>query len=166
MKTTPITIAKLGRPYGLKGWMFVQSFANPPEQLFQYSPLYLQKKQDWQELHITEHNTQGQKLLIHIEGCDSPEDAKTYTNQLIAIDRSQLSELEEGEHYWSDLEGLRVINQAGTALGYVDHLINTGSNDIFVVKGEREHLIPNIKTYVLSIDLKEKVITVDWEEDF
>ena len=78
-----------------------------------------------------------QKFLLRIKDCDTPETAKTYTNQTIAVDRSQLSETEENEYYWSDLEGLRVINQAEVELGHVDHLINTGANDIFVVKAKK-----------------------------
>jgi 16S rRNA processing protein RimM len=162
----PISIAKLGRPHGLRGWVLVQSFAHPPEQLFDYAPLYLQTGKTWREINISGHKIQDQKLLLHIEGCDTPEAAKTYTNQLIAIDRSQLSEPKEGEYYWRDLEGLRVVNQADVELGRVDHLINTGANDIFVVKGKKEYFIPHLKQFILSIDLKEKVIIADWEEDF
>lgn len=166
MIKTPINIARLGRPHGLHGWMLVNSFADPAEQVFNYAPLYIQDGKAWRELDITAHKTQSKKLMIHLKGCDTPEAAKAYTNKFLVIDRSQLPEPDTDEYYWSDLEGLRVINQAGVELGHVDHLINTGANDIFVVKGKKQHLIPHLKEFTLSIDLKEKKIIVDWEEDF
>ena len=87
--------------------------------------------------------------------------AKTYTNIDICINREQLPKLPKGEYYWSDLEGLTVINKSGKKLGTVDHLIATGSNDVLVL--ENNIMIPYIDDVILEIDLKEKIIQVDWE---
>ena len=70
------------------------------------------------------------------------------------------------EYYWSQLIGLSVVNTQGIELGHVDSLFETGANDVLVVKGDKERLIPFTEFAVLEIDLDSGKITVDWDEDF
>jgi 16S rRNA processing protein RimM len=85
----------------------------------------------------------------------------------IALYRQQLPELEAGDYYWSDLIGLRVLNLDGVDLGQVERLIETGANDVLVLQGERERLIPYLKDQVIKqINLDDKVIQVDWDPEF
>jgi 16S rRNA processing protein RimM len=78
-----------------------------------------------------------------------------------------LAPCEDGEFYWTDLEGLRVVTSRGEELGVVDHLIATGSNDVMVVRGDRERLIPFLLGQVVrDVALNEGVIVVDWDADF
>ena len=80
--------------------------------------------------------------------------------------RDELPETDRGEFYWSDLEGLTVVHRDGTELGEVAHLLETGANDVLVVRGETERLIPFVMDKViLGVDLDEGVIEVDWEWD-
>jgi 16S rRNA processing protein RimM len=77
-----------------------------------------------------------------------------------------LPELDTGEYYWADLIGFTVANVDGVTFGTIDHLFETGSNDVMVVKGEREHLVPFIKDQVVkSIDTTSKRMLVDWPEE-
>lgn len=85
----------------------------------------------------------------------------------IGICRDQLPAPGAGEYYWNDLEGLEVRNLQGESLGVVDHLMETGANDVLVVRGERERLIPFLQgQVVISVDLDEQRIQVDWDKDF
>ena len=85
----------------------------------------------------------------------------------IAVRREQLPKLKPGEYYWSDLEGLRVENLEGIDLGVVSHLFETGANDVLVVKGDRERLIPyTVGLAVKEVDLQAGRILVDWDADF
>jgi 16S rRNA processing protein RimM len=87
------------------------------------------------------------------------------TGKKIAIRREQRAKLKKNEYYWSDLEGLTVINQHDTVLGKISYLIETGSNDVFVVKGDKEHAIPYLLgDVVISIDLDTRIMRVNWEE--
>ncbi len=104
--------------------------------------------------------------MVKLPGCDNRDQAKQYTNQEIYISQGQLETLAPDDYYWSDLIGLEVINQEGAVLGVIDSLLATGANDVMVVKGEREHLIPYIENSVLDIDLSKKQVTVDWDPDF
>jgi 16S rRNA processing protein RimM len=85
----------------------------------------------------------------------------------IAVEREQLPETGPEEYYWTDLEGLSVVCQDGTELGRIDHLMETGANDVLVVIGERERLIPYIPGQVIkSVDLENGRMVVDWDPEF
>lgn len=87
----------------------------------------------------------------------------------IAVDRVQLPELAKEEYYWAELIGLEVLNMAGETLGKVDHLLETGANDVLVVKTDdkQERLIPYVKGGVVKeIDLEKGCLRVDWDPDF
>ena len=85
----------------------------------------------------------------------------------IAVDRSQLPVLAEDEYYWNDLIGLGVVTRDGKELGRVSGLMQTGTNDVLVVSGERERLIPFIREQVvLAVDAEARRIEVDWDPDF
>lgn len=170
--TTPrdskiIVVGKLGAPYGVKGWLKVYSLTDPPENLFHYHPWQFYIDHQWVTLPIQEIRPNTHPPVIQLEGCSSPEEAKRYTGVQIGIETSQLPELPWGEYYWTQLIGLEVITAAGTLLGMVDHLIETGANDILVVTGKKKHLIPYLPNQVvLSVDLAKKQIIVDWDPEF
>ena len=104
---------------------------------------------------------------MQLENCVTPEAARRYTGTKIGVNPDQLSPLSEGEYYWSQLVGLEVITTSGILLGKVDHLMETGSNDVLVVQGDRTRCIPYLLDQViLKIDLAAKKITVDWDPEF
>jgi 16S rRNA processing protein RimM len=78
-----------------------------------------------------------------------------------------LPELHEGEYYWNDLQGLRVENLDGVELGRISYVFETGANDVIVVKGRREYLIPfTWGNAVRRVDLEKGLMIVDWDPDF
>jgi len=122
-------------------------------------------------LHVYE--CAAQMSHIHITGVDDREDARQYCQLNIVVEKSQFPELEQGEYYWHQLEGLTVITcQGDTRLGVVDSLMETGANDVLVVKGDREsldreeRLIPYTEQFVLRVDLDAGKIDVDWDPEF
>ena len=71
-----------------------------------------------------------------------------------------------GHYYWSDLIGLKVVHRDGTELGIIDEMLETGANDVMVVKGDKERLIPFVRDEtVINVDLSERRVDVDWEWD-
>ena len=105
-------------------------------------------------------------LPNHFEKNDRDQ-AEALAGAIIAIQREQLPELEDAEFYWADLIGLAVQTQEGVELGHVDHLFETGSNDVVVVKGDRERLIPFVMDQVIqSVDLESRLMVVDWDPEF
>ncbi|HLF24598.1 MAG TPA: ribosome maturation factor RimM, partial [Burkholderiales bacterium] len=106
---------------------------------------------------------QGKGVVARVAGCDSRDEAAALIGAEIAIHASQLPAAGEREYYWAELEGLRVVNLAGLELGRVSHLIETGANDVLVVQGSREHLVPFGPGVVRDVDLGAGVISVDWD---
>jgi len=101
-----------------------------------------------------------------VEGIDSRDEAGQLIGQNLYIDKDQLPELDDDEHYWYELNGFRVINKNGVNLGVVDYMVDTGSNNVLVTKGDTEHWIPYIEPFLVSVDKHKKVISVDWDENF
>jgi 16S rRNA processing protein RimM len=101
---------------------------------------------------------------VRLGGYDDRDAAAGLIGTDIGIPRDQLPEAGKDQFYWSDLEGLRVLHRDGTELGKLDHMLETGANDVMVVKGETERLIPFVMNeVVLGVDLEKGEIEVDWE---
>ena len=104
---------------------------------------------------------------MQLKDCNDRDAAAMLTGTEIGVYRSQLPAVESDDFYWNDLIGLQVVTNSGRLLGRVDHLIETGANDVMVVKGEQECLVPYIKDQVIeSVDLEAGEIRVDWDPDF
>ncbi|MBL4647531.1 MAG: ribosome maturation factor RimM [Gammaproteobacteria bacterium] len=163
-----IVAGRIGRTHGIKGWVKIISFTEPLEQILQYQPWQLIHKSSSQLLNIKHGHRHGKGLIAKLPGIDTPEQAAVYTNVDIIIDKIQLPDLEEGEFYWSDLQGLDVFDQQNEKLGVVDHLIATGANDVLVIHGgDKELLIPYLPDRVVkNIDLIKQRMIVDWDKDF
>jgi len=159
-----IIIGRLGKTYGVRGWLRVNSYTEDASGILDYTPWHLQEGKSYKLRAIADSKKLGNGLIVKFDGVDTPENAKLLTGSKVAILSSQLPALEEGEYYWKDLEGLTVIDQDGNNLGKILYIMETGSNDVLVVKGEKEHAIPYLPNDVVkNIDLKNKIMYVNWE---
>lgn len=163
-----VIVGKFGAPFGIRGWIKVISFTDPLSNILNYQPWFMQSKgtQDWQVISVEQQKIHGQNVIIKLKQCNDVNSAAAYTHREIAIERDQLPKLPSGEYYWSELKDLQVINKKNEILGVVESLFATGANDILVVVGDRQRLIPYIKDVILSVNLQEKKIIVDWDSDF
>lgn len=168
-----LVLGKVGRVHGLKGWLKLISFTSPIENILDYSRFYANIEGRSQELELDEYRCQNQALLVHFKGYDAPETARLLTGIELSVANESLPTLEQGEFYWHQLEGLKVVNQQEQIFGRVSHLIETGANDVLVVRAdkesidERERLIPYLMdSVVLEVDLEAQTIRVDWEADY
>jgi 16S rRNA processing protein RimM len=162
--TDYIIIGKFGSTYGVHGWIRVRAYTELGANILEYLPWYINRKNSFTPVEVESGRMHGNTVLAKLTGVNSPEEARLLTGLSIAIPRSQLPELKENEYYWSDLIGLAVINQNGERLGEVIYLMETGSNDVLVIKGEKEHAIPYLMgTVITRIDLEKKEIHVNWE---
>ncbi len=114
---------------------------------------------------------QQRNLVVKLEGISSRDEAATLAGMQICIPVGDLPDLPAGEYYWSELIGLEVVNLAGEPLGAVDHLVETGANDVLVVKSrgggdaDIERLIPWIPQVIRDVDIGAGCLLVDWEPD-
>ncbi|MDA9557847.1 ribosome maturation factor RimM [Vibrio sp.] len=169
-----IIVGKLGATYGIRGWLKVFSHTDNAENLFDYSPWYIQKKGEWVECKVESWKRHNKGMVVKLEGVDIREEAHLLTNFEIAIDPAVLPELSEEEFYWRELFGMQVVTNKGYDLGVVSDVFETGSNDVLVVKanpkdafGQKERLIPFLEEQVIkNIDRKAQRIEVDWDPGF
>jgi len=174
LKETPEVMGKFGAVFGIKGWLKVFSFTENPENLFTYKPwFYRHQGGEWRHIEIEDFKRHSDAYIVKIKNIDVREVAQGYTGAEIGILGSSLPELPEGVFRWRDLIGLSVINQDGYDMGKVKNLMETGSNDVLVVKAKindaynmKERLIPYIPSVVMDVNLEEKVMRVEWDADF
>jgi len=169
----PVVVGRVTHVHGIKGWVKVHSFTELEEDIFQYPPWWLKTPEGCREIEVDQCRTTNKGLLVHIAGVDDREVAKQYCQLDIVVERSQFPELEQGEYYWHQLEGLAVITcQGDKRLGVVESLMETGANDVLVVKGDKEsldreeRLIPYTEQFVIRVDLEARKIEVDWDPEF
>ncbi len=159
-----IVVGKFGSTYGIHGWIKILTYTEFGENILTYKPLSVNRNNVWTIVDIEDGRLYGKGVIVKIAGINSPEEARLFTGLSIGVTRSQLPKLEKNEYYWSDLIGLTVINKNGETLGKVIYLMETGSNDVLVIKGEKEHGIPYIMGSVIKkVDLEKQEIHVDWE---
>jgi len=164
-----IIVGKISGVYGIKGWVKVYSYTDPREEISQYSPWYFKQNGIWKAVKIEACKPQAKTVIAKIDGCDDRDAAMLFSGTEVSIKPEQLSPLGEGKFYWRDLIGLRVRNQQDFDFGTVKSLMETGANDVLVVKsGEgKETLIPwTMDQAILQVNLEDGLILVDWDSDF
>jgi 16S rRNA processing protein RimM len=126
----------------------------------------LKRRGDWQAREVRDGKRHGKTVIAQIDGVEDRDQAAMLIDHDIAVDRDALPEAGDRSFYWADLEGLRVVLRDGRELGRVAYLMETGANDVLVVQGDLEHLVPFIlDDVILDVDLHNGVISVDWEWD-
>jgi 16S rRNA processing protein RimM len=161
-----LLVGKINGFFGLQGWVKVFSYTNPRTNILNYSPWSIKVDGNFQSIDITSGREQSKTIVAHIKGVDNREDSQKFIGQDIYINKEQLPELTQGEYYWHELIGFDVINKDEEQLGTVDYFVETGANDVLVVKGKKEYWIPYIEPFLVSIDSKNNKILVDWDKDF
>lgn len=164
-------LGRISGVYGVKGWVKVFSDTDPREGIANYSEWLLKRQHGWQRITVENGRKQGKNIVVKLAGIDDRNMAATLSGCEIAVSRDQIASAKPGEYYWIDLEGLKVVTTAGVDLGSVDHLLETGANDVLVVReeesGTRERLIPWLPGEVVTeVDLEGGQMTVDWDPEF
>ena len=160
-------LGRISGIFGVRGWVKVYSYTSPRDNILKYSPWQLHIGEQSRSMTADDGHLQGKGVVAHLKGCDDREAARALIGAEILIRRTQLPATAEDEFYWSDLEGLKVVTVDGVELGTVDYLHETGANDVLVVKGKQEYLIPYIRDdVVVAIDLVQGIIQVDWDPEF
>ena len=162
-----IAVGKINGVYGVKGWVKVFSETDPREGITKYNPWFLKQQGEWREVKLESGKRQAKTVIAKLEGYDDRDESLLLNGAIIGIKPEQLDSLGEDGFYWRDLTGCRVVNQQGVELGTVNRLIETGANDVLVVKSDQddhERLIPwTMGHAVIEVDLEQNLILVDWD---
>jgi len=162
-----IVLGRISGPFGVRGWVKVASFTEPPEQILGFSCWHVALPAGGsRELRPLEGRRHGKGLVARIEGIADRDDAMALARGELWIERRELPALGAGEFYRADLVGLEVVNQEARPLGRVDHFLDLPANPVMVVSGEREHWVPLVPRHLRSVDLERGRVVVDWDPDF
>ena len=159
-------MGEVSGPYGVQGWIKVNSYTEDPGAILDYPQWKLGLTGGWQDVDVVEGRRHGKSVVARLAGCADRDEAAALAGASVAIDRTQLPQLDADEFYWTDLEGLDVVNTSGTLLGRVISLMETGANDVLVVSNGKETLIPSLPDVIRSVDLQVGRIVADWEPDY
>jgi 16S rRNA processing protein RimM len=162
-----LVIGRVVGLYGVKGWVKVHSYTRPRENIRNYLPWYMRMDQSPSRVGVSDIKKHGKGMIALLEGVPDRNAAMELLGADILIQREQLPTLEKGEYYWADLIGMEVVTLKGLGLGKVTDILETGVNDVLVIRGEREHMIPYVKgVYIMDIDMPHRRIKVDWDPDY
>lgn len=161
-----VILGRVSGVYGLRGWLKVYAETRERTDILGFDRWYLKRPDGWQAVRLIEGRAQAKGIIARLEGIEDCDRARALIGSEIAVRRQDLPPAAPGTYYWSDLEGMQVVNLEGRNLGTVSHLIETGANDVVVVQGERQRLIPYTKEAVKGVDLESRVMRVDWDAEF
>ena len=161
-------LGRLGRPKGLKGWLHLESWTDPPEALFEYPAWQLRSASGARrECEVAEWQSGAKGPSVRLEGVSSREGAELLVGSIVEVPRTALPPTAPGEHYRVDLIGFRVCNVEGAELGVVERFEDMPAHAVMVVvQGERERWLPVTSQHLQAIDANARCIRVDWPEDF
>lgn len=172
MAKTPIVLGRVNGLFGVKGWVKVYSYTRPAQNLLEFGDWMIGRQDAWRPFRVLESRVQGKTLVAQLGDADGEpladrDAAAELLEQDIAVAREQMPPPAEGEFYWFDLIGLTVVNREGADLGRVTAMMETGANDVLVLKGDRERLVPFVMHEIIeSVDLDAGRIVADWDADF
>ncbi|MFT5636813.1 MAG: 16S rRNA processing protein RimM, partial [Cognaticolwellia sp.] len=129
-----VTLGKVGAVYGIKGWLKIHSFTDDHEAILDYFPWSLKLGNKIQSVDITDWRKHNNGLVVKVAGIDDRDVAQKLVGSEIFVSEEALSDLPEGEFYWRDLIGMAVVTDKGYDLGQVSDIMETGANDVLVVK--------------------------------
>ncbi|HEY3345363.1 MAG TPA: ribosome maturation factor RimM [Anaerolineaceae bacterium] len=155
-----LIVGRLMRPHGVTGELRMEVLTDFPERLRAGQTVYLGPEH--QPFTMTGVRSSDKALLIRLEGILDRDQAALLRGNEVSIQGNSLPELPDGEYYYHQLIGLQVIDESGAVLGVLEQILETGANDVYVVKPEDgpEVLLPAIESVILSVDLQNRRMTV------
>jgi 16S rRNA processing protein RimM len=163
-----IELGRIRRPFGVKGWLHVESFTEPLEALLDYPCWTLRSAGGRRATHVVlEGRAHGRELVVHLQGLEDREQAQGLVGAVVEIDRSELPPTGAREYYRADLVGLAVSNRAGVALGVLVHFVEGPSGPTMVIRDAdaAEHWVPATPEYLWKVELDAGRIVVNWPLD-
>lgn len=180
-----IELGKISGVWGVKGWVKLHSYTRNRVEIANYSSWWLTPESKLnespklspqaQQFEIETCRAQGQTIVAKLVGINTREQAEELKGYIILVDQEALPALPEGEYYWQQLIGLLVVNAEGIEFGKIQSILETGANDVLVIRPEEqaeendnttEVLVPYIDQVVQKVDLVAGKMIVDWDSSF
>ena len=165
-------IGQLKKPYGIKGWIWVFSDMDERTAIFDMKSWWMKTATGMKPLTVKAWREQGTGIVAQFEQIPDRNVAETMNGVTIWVEQNVLPETSADEYYWSDLVGMRVMNEQNEYLGDIAEMFETGAHDIMRVAAtsdsldKDERLIPWHKQTVIQVDTTERTVHVSWLNDY
>lgn len=155
-----LAVGRLRRPHGIQGEILMDVLTDFPERIRTGRKVYVGETHE--PMKIVSLRGHNREMIVRFSGYSNPEEAGQLRNALVFVKASDLPELPEGEYYHHQLLGLAVVDEAGQPLGTLAEILETGANDIYLVKTPdgKELLLPVTEEVILSVDLEQSEMRV------
>lgn len=151
-----LVIGRIVKPHGVRGEVRVEIYTDLPERFTWLKTVYLGKEEP-RPVAVEGVRFHKEWALLKLVGYNNREAAAGLRSEWLQVPEEESLPLEEGEYFLYQLEGVGVHTEAGLYLGDIQQVLETGANNVFVVKGPQgEILIPDIGEVVLDIDFEAK----------
>jgi 16S rRNA processing protein RimM len=160
-----VVLGRIGAPFGVEGWVKVQSYTDPLEGIARYPVWELERGGSLSRVEVLDWKRAGSGVAVRLEGIVSREEAQGLTGAEVRVDRAQLPPAGPGEVYWHDLVGLEASTPGGVSLGRVIGILDLPAHPVLVIEGERERLVPLVRERIAGVDLEGGRLTLDWHPD-
>ena len=159
-----IEVGRVLGAFGVRGWLRIESFTEPPDGIFSYRTWHLHTHGGRRPIRVEESKPHGRLFVARLADCTDRDSAARMAGAAIEVPRSELRPLGAREYYRADLIGMNVRRVSGESLGTVSHFIDTPGHAVMVVQGEREHWVPALAQHLSRVDLAGRTVWVDWQE--
>src|SRR5882757_134119 len=177
-----IELGVVGAPFGVRGWVKLRSFTDPPDRLLQHRNLQLRVGGSWVAYRIEASGRSGGQLTAKLSGVNDRDQAGVLRGAQIGVPRAELPQRDDKDFYRADLIGCEVVNLAGLYLGKVQHFVETPAQVLMVVRGgagasggkdrpieqeppgEKEYWVPAVPLHLRRVDLQARRVIVDWDD--
>jgi 16S rRNA processing protein RimM len=158
-----IQLGFVGAPFGVRGWVKLRSHTDPPERLLEHRNLHIGREGAWRTYRIEASGRSGGALTAKLAGVEDRDQAAALRGAQICVPRDELPQRDAKDFYRTDLIGCEVVNLAGVGLGIVQHFVETPTQALMVVRGEREYWVPAVPQHLRRVDLQARRVEVDWD---
>jgi 16S rRNA processing protein RimM len=159
-----IELGVVGAPFGVRGWVKLRSYTEPPERLLQHRDLQLRLGSAWRPYRIEASGRSGGQLTVKLVGIEDRDAAQALRGAAVGVPRGDLPARGAKDFYRADLIGCEVVNLAGVRLGILQHFVEIPAHVLMVVRGEREHWVPAVPRHLRRVDLQARQVVVDWDD--
>jgi 16S rRNA processing protein RimM len=164
-ESTPlIEIGAVASPFGVRGWVKIRSFTEPPERLFEHRAVNVGRGGTSAVYTIESTGRSGGRLTAKFAGVDDRDRARALCGAGIFVSRAELPQRATSDFYRADLIGCEVFELGGKRLGILQHFVETPAHALMVVKGDREFWVPAVPQHLRRVDLDSRRITVAWDD--
>ena len=161
----PVVLGRIGAPFGVQGWLKVQSYTDPVEGIVKYPVWELTRDGSLGRKAVLDWKRAGAAVAVRLEGVESREAAQALTGAEVCVERAELPPTAPGEHYWHDLIGLEAFGLQGEPLGRVAEILELPAHPVLVLEGDRERLVPLVPERLGGVDIDAGRLTLDWHPD-